>query len=209
VLVVAAGLGYQWLVHLAAVGSLSPAWRLGLKFVPLLAFAGWIAARARHKAWWSIGLVGVAALIWWLDGQTQGSAIAYGLPHAAVYIFLFCLFARTLAPGREPLVTGLAQRMHMSLTPPMAAYTRGVTIAWCWFFLAQLAVSALLFRYASVEAWSLFITVLHFPLVILMFALENVYRCWSHPDHPRTSVATAMGSFFNSDEVVGDNQVSQ
>jgi uncharacterized membrane protein len=194
-LVLLAGVGYQFLVHEAVLGALPPALRLGLKLVPLLGLALWVALRARHKAAWSCGLAAAAGLVWWLDHLPAGSALAYGLPHAAVYLFLLGFFARTLAPGHTALVTQLALRVHGTLPPRVAAYTRTLTAVWCVFFAAELLTSALLFLYAPRATWALFITALHFPLVVLMFALELGYRRWRFPEHSRTSILQAMQVF--------------
>src|SRR5258708_8606523 len=67
-----------------------------------------------------------------------------GAPHAAIYAFLLWLFGRTLLPGREALITGVARRFHGSLAPNMETYTRPLTSAWSVFSAAQLLVSALL-----------------------------------------------------------------
>jgi uncharacterized membrane protein len=105
------------------------------------------------------------------------------------------LFGRTLLQGREPLITGVARRVHGVLTPEIAAYTRRVTQAWCGFFAAQIVVSGLLFAFAPLEIWSLFVGVLNFPLVALMFCGEYLYRVMRYPDHPRTSIANAVRAF--------------
>jgi uncharacterized membrane protein len=60
-----------------------------------------------------------------------------------------------------------------------------VTVAWCCFFVAQLLGSALLFLFAPLAAWSLFVNVLNVPLVGAMFTAEFVYRQWRHAHYPR------------------------
>jgi uncharacterized membrane protein len=194
-LVLLAGVGYQFLVHAGATGALPPELRLALKLLPLLALAIWVALRVRGKTPWFCALAAAALMLWWLDRQPEASAFAYGLPHAAVYLFLLGFFARSLAAGHTPLVTLLALRVHGSLPPGVAAYTRGVTIAWCVFFTAQVLASILLFLYAPREVWALFITALHFPLVLLMFVLEFAVRRWLIPDHSRTSILKAIRVF--------------
>lgn len=194
-LVLLAGACYQWLVHAAVVGALPEPWRLALKLLPLALLAGWALLRGRHKLLWCAGIAAAAAVVWSLDRLPQGAVAAYGLPHAAVYLSLLWLFGRTLLPGREALITRLATRVHGSLQPRIAAYTRGATIAWCVFFAGQVVVSVLLYRYATLDAWSIFITLLHFPLVGLMFVLEYLFRIWRFPDHPHTSIPKAIRAF--------------
>ena len=114
-----------------------------------------------------------------VDGPTGsmqfGVAVASGVTHAAINLALLSLFGRTILPGREPLVTRFARRIHGVLPPQIERYTRRVTIAWCVFFAMQLATSAVLFTW-SLQAWSLFVNVLSWPLVVLMFVVEYAYR---------------------------------
>ena len=196
-LVLLAGLGYQMLVHAAVTGSFAPWLRIGLKLLPLAGLALWAVLRARRKAAWLGGIALAALAIWWLDSQPESSAAAYGLPHAAVYFSLLCLFGRTLMAGQTALVTQMALRVHGQLLPPVLAYTRGVTVAWCVFFAGELAASALLFCFAPRGAWALFITVLHFPLVLLMFVLEYAVRRLWFPDAPTTSIPRAIRAFMD------------
>ena len=116
-----------------------------------------------------------------LRSADHGLVVATGLPHATAYIAFLTLFAASLLPGRESLITGVARRIRGSLTPEQHAYTRRVTWAWCIFFATQLAASAALLMWAPFGAWSLFVTVLHFPLVLLVFAIEYAYRSMRFP----------------------------
>ena len=193
-LAILAGVTYQYLVYHAATGA-EPAWaRLALKALPLLLLAWWVATRARHKMAGMAALLAAGVLLYWLDRQAFGAA-AYGIPHAAIYVFLAGLFGHTLAPGHEPLVTRLALRVHGSLSPVIRSYTRNVTLAWTVFCLAQVAVSLGLFCYASRELWSLFITVFNPPLLALMFVAEYVYRVLRYPEHPHASIPDAIRAF--------------
>ena len=129
------------------------------------------------------------------DHLVQPIALAWSLLHAAVYTLLFWLFARTLRAGREAIVTRVARRVHGTLPPVIEGYTRRVTIAWCVFFAAQLAVSALLCAFAPWQAWSFFTAVLNLPLVALMFVAEYGYRTVRYPDHPRVAIRKALRAF--------------
>jgi len=181
----------QWLAHLALTQSAGEALRLALLLLPLAALAYWIIAHAGNKLPWMVVLVVAAAVTWALEqarAGTWGLAFLYGAPHAAAYLFLLWLFGRTLRRGRVPLVTRVARRVHGALAPEIEAYTRGVTLAWCVFFAAQVTLSVLLFAFAPLAAWSLFINVLNVPLLALMFGSEYLYRAAHYPDHPRTTL---------------------
>ena len=191
---VAAGVAYQVLIYHAAHGAL-PVWlRLTLKSLPLLLLAWWAWTRSRRRAAWLALIAGAGVLIWWMDSRSFGTA-AYGVPHALVYVSLGWLFGHTLARGRVPLVTSMATRVHGPLTPAMQAYTRHVTIAWTLFCAGQVSLSALLYQYASLDTWSLFITVLNLPLLGLMFVADYATRMILHSDHPQASIAQAIRAF--------------
>lgn len=131
--------------------------------------------RVAGAAW--LGAGAALAILLACRVALRGSlSLEAGLAHTALYISLLVLFGRTLLPGRTPIVTALARRIHGERTPELRAYTRRVTGAWCVFFAAQLAGSALLARLAPLWAWSLFVNVLDAPLVVLMFAAEYAYR---------------------------------
>lgn len=117
------------------------------------------------------------------------------VPHAVIYLSLLWLFGRTLAPGREPLVTSVARRVHGALAPEIDAYTRRVTLAWCVFFLGQIAVSCLLFALAPLETWSFFANILNLPLLVVMFVAEYGYRVMRYPDHPRAPLSAVVRAF--------------
>jgi uncharacterized membrane protein len=189
-------IAYQVLLHFWVAGSAFDPMRAGLVMLPMVALGCWILLRSDHRAWW-LGIVAGAAGAAFLlaHGTDAGMAALYGVPHAVAYVFLLCLFGRTLARGREPLITRLARHTHGTLSPDMTRYTRRLTLAWCVFFAAQLATSALLLRFASIESWSLFINVLNFPLLGLMFAADYLYRMIRYRDSPQASIATAVQAY--------------
>jgi hypothetical protein len=112
--------------------------------------------------------------------------------HWAIYLTLFLTFALTLLPGREPLISAMARRLHGPITPPLARYTRCVTAAWSAFFLAQLTISVTLFVFAPLVVWSFFVNILDIPLVTTMFAAEYAIRLRCLADPPRHSFAEIM-----------------
>jgi uncharacterized membrane protein len=198
VLIVLAGAVYQYLVHSALAGGQNESVRIALDNLPLLVLACWVAARARNKLRWTLILLAAGTAIYVLETRaTWGWAAAYGIPHAAIYLSLLWLFGSTLRHDREPLVTRFARTVHGTLTPDMATYTRKVTYAWCVFFCAQLAVSALLFCYAPPDIWSIFINVLNFPLLVLMFLGEYGYRVLIHRGFPHASLLDGVRAFNN------------
>src|SRR6202161_3853473 len=56
-----------------------------------------------------------------------GFVAVSALTHWGIYASLLAGFVLTLRPGREPLITGMARRLHGGLDAELAAYTRNVT----------------------------------------------------------------------------------
>ena len=110
--------------------------------------------------------------------------VAAGVPSVEVASFV--------SPRAVPKMAGAAERISRG-----DVYTRRLTFAWCVFFAAQLAISALLFRFASPGSWSFFINLMNFPLLALMFAGEYLYRVARHPGFPRASIPTAIAAFLH------------
>jgi uncharacterized membrane protein len=195
VLALAGIVAYQILVHLGMLRATGG----GMDFVycallaaPMLALAGWILVRSKDRWLWLLIIAAAAALTYALG---RSGAALYGVPHAAVYLSLLWLFGRTLVRGREAFITRLARHARGGVLPPgMETYTRRLTLAWCGFFAAQLAVSALLLRFGSLDSWSLFINVLNFPLLALMFGADYLFRVLRFGDSP-ASLATAIQAY--------------
>jgi len=122
----------------------------------------------------------------YLDG---GLIAVSAIIHTSIYLVLLATFGVTLLPGRDPFVTRLARRIHGSISPAMVAYTRGITWVWVLFFAGELLASLLLYLLAPIYVWSLFVNVLNLPLIVLIFAVEHVYRRSHLSDPPRYSPA--------------------
>ncbi len=197
-LILLTGAGYQFLVYSVVAGGQIGPIRIALPFLPLLALAWWVVACATHKWRWLLILLAVASVIYGLEQQPiWGPAAAYGVPHAAIYLSLLWLFGQTLRPGKEPLVTLFARRVHGALPPAMEVYARRVTYAWCVFFALQILGSAMLFKFSPLSVWSLFINVLNFPLLAMMFIGEYVYRIVRHPAFLQASLFDGIRAFTN------------
>jgi uncharacterized membrane protein len=152
---------------------------------PLLAFAGIpllshlaILATSHTHLGFQLNPIGLFKL---------GFVTVSALTHWSIYAGLLLGFALTLRPGHEPLISGLARRLHGDGNAALAAYTRKVTIAWSVFFALQLALSVTLFCFAPLTVWSFFVNILDMPLVALMFGAEYAVRLRCLRDPPRHS----------------------
>ena len=164
------GLALAGILVIAESGLI--AW-IALSFVPV-----------RSLRW--IGCAAVLALttaIWLLspDGIVASSAI----PHAIAYLSLLTVFGASLAPGRKPIITVLAEASRGALPPAVTVYTRRVTWAWCLFCTGQLGFSLLLLLFAPVTVWSAFVNLCNLPLLAAMFCGELVWRKWRHGSWPQ------------------------
>lgn len=121
-----------------------------------------------------------------------GFVAASAVSHWGIYASLLATFALTLRPGREPLITALARRMHGDIPDEMVRYTGRVTLAWCCFFGFQLIVSVTLFCFAPLVAWSTFVNLLDIPMVAAMFGAEYFCRLRCLRDPPRYSLAAML-----------------
>lgn len=195
-LIVLACVAYTYLVHSSVGNARTGLFHHVLLWLPLAVLAGWILVRSTNKPLWLAGLLAAGTVVYLVEHQERlGLAAVSGMSHAAAYLFLLWYFGRTLARGREPIITRYARSVHGTLRPGMDLFTRKLTIAWCVFFAAQLIASALLFGLASLSTWSLFVNLLNLPLLALMFAGQFVYRMVRHPDYPRVSIWQALEAF--------------
>jgi uncharacterized membrane protein len=121
---------------------------------------------------------GICLLLY--TGLARGYVLPPGLLHAAIYVALLLWFKRSLAQGQEPVISRFARIMRGggALPVEIEVYTRRVTIAWCLFCAAQLLASLTLLLFAPVYVWTLFISVLNLPMIVLMFLCEYGYRIW-------------------------------
>jgi uncharacterized membrane protein len=195
-LIVVACAVYQYLVYSSVSGAQAGPLHLILMWLPLAALAFWVVLRSRSKLPWLAALAAAGALVYLLEQRERmGLAASAGISHAAAYLFLLWVFGGTLAQGREPMIARFARRVHGHLDPLTEKLTRELTVAWCVFFAAQLVVSALLYLFAPIGVWSLFVNLLNLPLVALMFVAQAAYRNLRYPDCPRASILQAVGSF--------------
>ena len=175
--------------HLASAGVGPADLRVLVAVVPLAAAAALLAwqspwPRVASGAATFSGLA-ILALSWaWLRGHLPW---LYYLQHLGAHLALAVWFARSLAPGRTPVVSAMAQMItRLPMSERKRRYTRGVTLAWALFFVGNALVSTLLFAWAPIEIWSVHANLLTGPLIALFFGLEMVVRAFVLPraEHP-------------------------
>lgn len=113
----------------------------------------------------------LAALLRSIPGALE--RFVYAPPVLFTLLLLF-LFARTLLPGKQPLISRVAWLLHESPSPALLRYTRQVTVAWVVFFTLLLLEVVCLGLFASPEMWSLFTNFYNY-LLIVVFLLSEFY----------------------------------
>jgi uncharacterized membrane protein len=101
-----------------------------------------------------------------------------------IYALVAASFARSMVGGRVPLCTLLAEKSHGQLDAAEIAYTRRATMAWGTFYLLLAVAILLLFFWASMRVWSVFVNFGTFGLILLMTAADHALRRRLLPRHP-------------------------
>ena len=170
-----AGVAYPILVYWV-VARQQPS--LGL-VLPLVALVG-LCLCLPHRRTRVAAILGVLALAAAAIAFASPSSLFF-LPPLAVNLGLAGFFGRTLASGREALITRFARLEQDDPEASVVAYTRRLTLVWVVFFLVMAAVSAFLALLGAHWAWVWFTAVGNYLCVAALFAIEYWYRRWRFP----------------------------
>ncbi|HEY2465800.1 MAG TPA: hypothetical protein VGI32_17200 [Steroidobacteraceae bacterium] len=154
-------------------------WRWSGALVALLALA---AAALLLRAFWPL--------------FSQNFSIVYLVQQVGFYSIMAFTFGRSLRKGRVPLCTQLADRVHGPLSALELRYTRSVTLAWVIFFLFNVALNFLLFKFAPLRVWSVFVNFCSLPLILLMFVAEYAVRRRVLPQVQRSGLIATLRVYF-------------
>jgi uncharacterized membrane protein len=126
----------------------------------------------------------------------QSFSVVYLIQQAGFYSIMAATFGRSLRKGRVPLCTELADRVHGPLSALELRYTRNVTLAWVIFFLLNLVVTFVLYKFAPLRIWSFFVNFCSLPLILLMFVAEYLVRRRVLPQVPRSGLMATLRVYF-------------
>jgi uncharacterized membrane protein len=175
--VVVAIIAYSGLSHYSNSHAQARDLATGLALAPMLALGAVLAWR-----WLRPALVVLAALVtafllfkFW-PGLTRNFSLLYFVQQFGFYTLMALSFGTTLIAPRVPLCTMLADKVHGPLTPQELRYTRQVTVAWSLFFMVNMLATVLLFEFAPLNVWSIFVNFASLPLLALMFLSEYLVR---------------------------------
>lgn len=196
VLVGVVGAAYVAGCHWLMTSAPESRWAAAVVIGPMLGLLALFAAKRGQRVVAGIAALGLAALLFeaWRGGGLAPASL-YLAQHVAIHAALAAMFALTLRPGQEPLVSALARRVHGRLTPAMESYSRKVTGAWSLYFVAMAGVSIGLFLFAPFAAWALFANLLTPLAMVLMFVGEFVLRYRLHPEFERATLADAVNAY--------------
>jgi uncharacterized membrane protein len=167
--------------------ALAPMWGLGLVLLwrwhgALIALLAAAATAYLMRAFWPL--------------FAQNFSIVYLVQQVGFYSIMAFTFGRSLRKGRVPLCTHIADTVHGPLSAAELRYTRKVTLAWVMFFLLNVAATFLLFEFAPLRVWSLFVNFCSLPLILLMFAAEYAVRRRVLPHAESSGLIAALRVYF-------------
>ena len=185
-------LGSHWLMTRAPASS----WNAVVVVGPMVALLALYSAQRGQRVFAAAAVLVLAALVLqaWRGGGVAPATL-YLLQHAGIHAALAAVFALTLRPGREPLITALARRVHTNFSSAMAAYSRKVTIVWAVYFIVMAALSIVLFAFAPFDAWAVFANLVTPVAMVVLFVGEYLVRYRLHPEFERTTLAEAMNAY--------------
>jgi uncharacterized membrane protein len=172
---------------LAVALALAP--MLGLGFVLFWRWSGWLPALL-------LGSAAALLLAHYWPLFTRNFSVVYLLQQCGFYAIMTASFGRSLLKGRVPLCTQLADKVHGPLSPLELRYTRQVTVAGVCFFFANLATTFVLFEFAPLRVWSLFVNFCALPLILLMFVAEYAVRRRVLPQVQRSGLMATLRVYF-------------
>ncbi len=182
-------LAYPLVLHVFVVNNAAGWLGIGLALLPVAGFVLWCVKQSHHPLIASAIILLIGLGVWAaLSARLIDFTAAYYLPHVLFNLALMVLFGHTLLPGREPLITLFARRVHGTVPPEIVNYTVQVTWLWTVFFAATVVMSLLLYHFAPLAVWSVFANVLSLPLVILVFVGEYLFRIYHIPNFPHVSI---------------------
>jgi uncharacterized membrane protein len=193
---IALSVAFAVLAHAALVEGTPPAVGAAVSAVPILLLLVLGARRKRHAGLlvFALATAGLALWLSWGALERHFPDLLF-LEHAGTNLALAVIFGRTLAAGRESLITTFARLVHGDLPPEVERYTRRVTLAWTIFFAALISVSCALYLSGERAAWSVFANFATPLGVGAMFAIEYFVRHRVLPDWERVGIMGGVRAF--------------
>lgn len=175
--VVVAIIAYSGLSHYSNSHAQARDLATGLALAPMLALGAVLAWRSLGAVLAVLSAVLTAFLLFeFWPGLTRNFSVLYFVQQFGFYLLMALSFGITLIAPRVPMCTMMADKIHGPLTPQELRYTRQVTVAWTLFFVLNMLATWLLFQFAPLKVWSIFVNFASLPLLALMFLGEYLVR---------------------------------
>ena len=197
----AAFLGWAVAAHLGSAGVGSANLNTAIALAPLLLAMVLLLGSPKSGLFKALlgclifaGVLGLLAYFW--RPLKANVPWLYYLQHLGTHLALAFFFGRTLAPGKVPLITNLAQLLEGDhLSAQKRSYTRWVTFAWMVFFCLNALVSTVLFFVGPPAVWSFHANLLTGPLIAMMFLAEYAVRVRWLPANERPSLLESIRAY--------------
>lgn len=122
------------------------------------------------------------------------------LPPILINLAMLAIFANTLLPGREPLITKFHRlTINHNIDSTVTVYTRRLTWIWACLFAAMALESVVLAVVAPLAVWSLFTNFLNYVFVVTLLVGEYFYRIVRYRDQPHPSLAQFLRNLTRVD----------
>lgn len=195
VLMCALLVGYLWMAHQSATASNPSALVIFTGFIPLSLMLGTWSWRTHARYPVLAGLACLFATLHVFTPQLMTKIVwVYFIQDLSCNVLASAIFALSLRPSSEALITRLARMVRSHMTPAVDRYTRGLTYAWAIFFAACALLSVVLFLSGHIAAWSWFANVINLPLVGVMFVVDHFMRFFFIPKADRSGVIETIRS---------------
>lgn len=117
----------------------------------------------------------------------QISLLLMKLPAIFFPLVLLAVFAGSLLPGREAIVTSIGESARGPLSPAMRVYTRRVTQLWSTLFALMVVLGFLPFLMPHLSQLMRAVGFVLYPLTGAVFFGEFYLRKWLFPEHDHPS----------------------
>ncbi len=190
---VLAVVGYALLSHGLMLHAPGHAWAVVALFGPMLAAITTVAWQRRHGPSLLACAVLLCTLGWVVrHGGVDDLSRLYVLQHAGIHLVFGWVFAMTLRPRSQPIITLVALRIHGSLGQTELHYTRRLTGFWVLYFGTMVVASLTLYAFAPWAWWSSFANLVT-PLSLATLLLgEHALRYRLHPEFKRATLRQTM-----------------
>jgi len=188
---------YAVLSHWLMLEAADKPWAIVVLLGPLLLTLATLALRQRHAPTLLACALCAAAMAAYVAraDRLQRAEHLYVLQHVGIHLALALGFGLTLRARAQPLISALAARVHGTLTPGLAQYTRRLTQVWVGYFVAMALLSLALYAWAPWWLWSLFANLVTPVAAAALFVGEYALRYRLHPEFERTTLAQALRAY--------------